>query len=120
VIDNILQPTNSLVSMLKIDLVAGLLWVNQRNGLHSSPATRSSEHDVRERCTAESEMHVLLDGGIYIRGQPTQTLVRQGGGHTVRGSTLGETLIAYKCHHRGPIMGWATPHIGGGPGPMYL
>jgi hypothetical protein len=54
VIDNILQPTNSLVSMLKIDLVAGLLWVNQRNGLHSSPATRSFEHDVREWCAIES------------------------------------------------------------------
>jgi hypothetical protein len=35
VIDNILQPASSLVSMLKIALVAGLLWENQRNGLHS-------------------------------------------------------------------------------------
>jgi hypothetical protein len=45
---------------------------------------------------------------------------RQGGGQTVKGSALGETLIAYRCHHEGPLMGRAKPHAGGGSGPMYL
>jgi hypothetical protein len=60
---------------------------------------------------------------IY-RGQPTRTLVRVGyvdvAGQTTRGGALEETLITYKCHHGGSLMGRARPHTGGGLGPMYL
>jgi hypothetical protein len=57
-------------------------------------------------------------------GQSIRTLVRVGyvdvSGQTARGGTVGETLITYRCHHGGPLMGRARPHAEGGPGPMYL
>jgi hypothetical protein len=42
------------------------------------------------------------------------------GGQTTRGGELGENLTEYRSPHRGPLMGRAKRHVGGGPGPVFL
>jgi hypothetical protein len=101
----------------------------------ASPRVRSEMSGSKEKINGSNTMlergvpvklrclYYLTEVHIY-RGQPTRTLVQvcciDAGGQSARGSALGETLIAYRCHHGGPLMGRARPHTGGGLGLMYL
>jgi hypothetical protein len=69
-------------------------------------------------------LYYLMDIYICEGATATRILVRVGcvdvGGQTARGGALWETLITFRCHRGGPLMGRTRPHAGGGSEPMYL
>jgi hypothetical protein len=69
-------------------------------------------------------LYYLMEVHKYRWGEPIRTLVRVAYadtvGQTARDGALGETLIAYRCHHGGPLMDRVKPHVGGGSESMYL